>query len=135
MARQKESGRAKLIREGLQRAFPGSRWVKIHGDHFQESGIADLIGCVAGKYVAVELKMPGGQWDPLQRIFAEEIDKAGGIYILYEIDAQTNVRGNIARLEMLIRRALADKYLNEAANPHLLDLQIDIANGVKAWQK
>jgi hypothetical protein len=138
MARQKESGRTKLIREGLHKAFPGSRWVKIHGDHFQESGIADLIGCVAGRYVAIEMKTSAGQWDPLQKIFCEEVEKAGGIYILWTIDDSVTTKTNVDRLEMAVRRALAEKYLNEAANPHLLQMQIDIANGVTGgpkWQR
>ncbi len=44
----------------------------------QQAGLPDLIGCVEGKYVALEVKVPGKREDPLQRHTLDRITRAGG---------------------------------------------------------
>lgn len=43
------------------------------------SGLSDLILCVQGKFVAVELKTATGKSTALQRLFLEKIRQAGGV--------------------------------------------------------
>jgi hypothetical protein len=61
------------------------RWTKVHGgDPYQESGISDILGCYRGRFVAIEVKRPGGKVSPLQQRFLEDVEKAGGYAIVAE---------------------------------------------------
>lgn len=52
----------RYVRQRLKLAFgPHQRLVKIMGGLGQEVGIADLIGVIKGRAVALELKTPGGR--------------------------------------------------------------------------
>lgn len=42
-------------------------------------GISDIIACVGGKFVAIELKKDGGIASPHQKLFIKQIQAAGGI--------------------------------------------------------
>ena len=46
------------------------------------TGHADLVGCVRGQYVAIEVKSVTGRQSPEQRPFAERVTSAGGRYLL-----------------------------------------------------
>ncbi len=59
MVKKAESKLQLKIRHALERRWPGSWWFKVHGGPFQPAGIPDLLGCVAGRFVALEVKMPG----------------------------------------------------------------------------
>lgn len=53
--------------------------MKVHGGPYQIAGVPDLIGCVAGKFIALEVKMPnGGDPTEIQKIQISRIKKAGG---------------------------------------------------------
>lgn len=59
-------------------------YVKIHGSKFMPLGIPDLLCCVNGYFLGIEVKAPGklnGQSDE-QKIHQENIEKSGGIYLL-----------------------------------------------------
>jgi hypothetical protein len=43
------------------------------------AGVADIIVCYQGKYVALEVKIPGGRATPLQMHFLKQITIAGGL--------------------------------------------------------
>lgn len=49
------------IQRRLKRTFKKSFWFKVHGGPYQEAGIPDLLGCVRGKFIALEVKMPDGE--------------------------------------------------------------------------
>lgn len=53
---------------------------KTHGDH-KRAGLPDLIACVHGRYVAIEVKAPGGNHPVSKRQKAEldRIRRAGGL--------------------------------------------------------
>lgn len=51
---------------------------KVHGDPFQTAGLPDLIICVNGHFVGIEVKRPGGKATPLQLRMLERIIEAGG---------------------------------------------------------
>ena len=69
------------VRKRLQASFgPHCRMIKIMGGLGQEAGIADLIGCIKGRAVALELKTPGGRHklSPAQGDFLASWSAAGG---------------------------------------------------------
>ena len=52
-----ESKLTTLIIKALRRK--GGFWFKIHGSAYQTSGIADIVGCYRGRFIALEVKIPG----------------------------------------------------------------------------
>ncbi|WP_018934617.1 VRR-NUC domain-containing protein [Gracilibacillus lacisalsi] len=57
----------------------GAWHIKTHGSMFSKAGTPDIIACVKGKFVAIEVKRPeGGRVSELQRFHIEAINKAGG---------------------------------------------------------
>lgn len=58
------------------RELPKSWWEKI--SQRTVHGTPDILGCVNGKFVALELKADSGRADPLQLLKIEKINKAEG---------------------------------------------------------
>lgn len=58
----------------------GGWWHKTHGGPFQR-GLPDIIGCVKGRFIAVELKAPGreGRVTKLQMHILNQIHNSGGL--------------------------------------------------------
>lgn len=54
----KESYLTKKIRVKLKETY-GGIWVKIPGGPFMVSGFPDLVGCVDGFFIGIEVKLPG----------------------------------------------------------------------------
>ena len=52
------------------------------GGQFTKSGVPDIIACVNGYFVAIEVKAPTGKPSALQLYNLEQIKKSGGISIL-----------------------------------------------------
>ncbi len=80
MPKKPETRRQKKIRRALEREF-GGFWFKHHGSEFSEVGIPDLIGCVGGFYVGVEVKEPGETAEAIQKTIHKKIRGAGGICV------------------------------------------------------
>jgi hypothetical protein len=55
---------------------------KVWGGGYQRSGIPDLLMCVNGFFVAVELKAQGGTTSELQKLNTARINAANGIGII-----------------------------------------------------
>lgn len=62
------------------------QWLELQTDiHFYKAsdryhkGISDIILCVRGVFVAVELKKDGGEASPHQKLFIKQIIDAGGV--------------------------------------------------------
>lgn len=54
------------------------------GATYTKSGIPDILACVNGKFVAIEVKAPNGKPSELQLYNLREIEKAGGLaFLLY----------------------------------------------------
>jgi len=52
------------------------------------SGIPDIICCLDGKFIAIEVKRIGGKTTPLQEYELSKINKAGGkAKVIYSIEA------------------------------------------------
>jgi hypothetical protein len=73
---------ARLVRR-IQRYITerGGRCFKIHGgdNPFQEAGIPDILVCFQGRFLGLEVKLPGEEPSPVQRKVLSEIKAAGGI--------------------------------------------------------
>lgn len=54
-------------------------YTKIWGGGFQKSGIPDILSCVNGILVAVEVKASGGRPSELQKLNISRINQSGGI--------------------------------------------------------
>lgn len=65
----------------------GAYFIKTHGDRFSKVGTPDIIACVNGNFVAVEVKAENGKPSDLQLYHLEQIRKAGGYEtVLYPKD-------------------------------------------------
>ena len=56
----------------------GAYFIKTHGDRFSKVGTPDIIACVNGKFVALEVKATTGKPSELQLYHLKQIDLAGG---------------------------------------------------------
>lgn len=52
---------------------------KTHGGMYGTAGIPDIIACVGGRFVALEVKQPGGKPTRLQEITLGKVRASGGI--------------------------------------------------------
>jgi hypothetical protein len=76
----------------------GARSFKIHGDDsYQEAGIPDLLVCWRGRFIGLEVKLPGNTPSPLQEKVLREISRAGGIAEV--VTSVEQVRNLLAKLE------------------------------------
>lgn len=58
--------------------------VKYHGNYYSENGTPDILACVNGYFLAIEVKAPEGKPSELQLAKIAEIRKAGGFaYVVY----------------------------------------------------
>lgn len=65
----------------------GAYFIKTHGDRFSRIGTPDIIACINGKFVAVEVKGEKGKPSDLQLYHIDQIQKAGGYgTVLYPKD-------------------------------------------------
>lgn len=83
-----ESNNAKLFdKESTFQAYVVRRLKAVDKTHISwfkvmkanKNGVSDLILCVHGKFVAIELKHRGGKPTPLQLAFIDEVKSSGGI--------------------------------------------------------
>ena len=61
-------------------------FTKIWGGGYQKSGIPDLILCVNGFFISVELKAPNGRPSELQKMNTARINQSNGIGIILKPD-------------------------------------------------
>lgn len=61
----------------------GAYHVKIHGSAFMPAGTPDILACINGRFVAIEVKRPsGGVVSELQKLKLKQIEHAGGVGII-----------------------------------------------------
>lgn len=77
----KESTLQSTIRKAVLARYPGSFIFKVHGGPMQMAGIPDLVGCIHGRFVGLEVKLPVGSHpvSPVQRKVLDDLRRAGGI--------------------------------------------------------
>ena len=56
------------------------------GSMYGRSGVPDIIVCMEGRFIGIEVKAPGrkGTQTPLQKVAEEKIVRAGGQYFLVD---------------------------------------------------
>lgn len=59
---------------------------KVHGSKFMPSGIADIICCFNGSFLAIEVKRPGAknEQSEQQKVHERNVIKSGGTYLLVD---------------------------------------------------
>ena len=60
----------------------GAYFIKTHGDRFSRVGTPDIIACINGHFVAVEVKADKGKPSDLQLYHIQQINNAGGYAII-----------------------------------------------------
>lgn len=82
-----ETGVVREIVQAVTEAYPGSWGMKVHGSPYQPVGIPDLLFCVRGRFVALEVKYQrpgesrehaGSRATPQQLAQIASIRRAGG---------------------------------------------------------
>lgn len=60
---------------------------KEHGGQYGTAGVPDIICCCEGKFVALEVKVPGNKPTELQKRTLEAIEAAGGVAaVVHSVD-------------------------------------------------
>jgi hypothetical protein len=113
-----ETGLTGAIVRAIKKRHPGCWVVKIAGGPYQESGIPDLLVCVRGLLVGIEVKFqrPGesqdhalGRTTPGQHVQIMRINRAGG-----SAATVTSVKDALALIEYGL--AQREKELHESRN-------------------
>lgn len=74
----------------------GAYYVKYHGNQFSQVGVADLLVCYKGRFLAIEIKNETGKTSPLQDVNIELVKKAGGIsFVARSVEDVRKVIDNI----------------------------------------
>jgi len=88
------------IRKAIQKHYRKKSYVfKTHGSIFQAVGLPDLVGCIHGRFIGIEVKVPGKE-DTLtlkQEQVIMKINRAGGIAFM-----STNVKHSMEQLGKLL---------------------------------
>ena len=74
----KEAAIQKAICEFLG-CLENTWWFKVHGGPYQKAGVPDIVACVSGRFVALEVKRPGNRSTARQLSCQRAIEKSGGI--------------------------------------------------------
>lgn len=65
----------------------GAYYIKTHGSMFSKAGTPDILACVNGKFVGIEVKAPGGRVSALQIANIKLINNAGGVaFVAYSLE-------------------------------------------------
>lgn len=69
----------KKIQDAIQHFYPSCMIFKIHGNPYQVAGIPDLVCCINGRFVGLEVKCPGKNATEIQQAVLNRISQARGI--------------------------------------------------------
>lgn len=96
------------IKQALEKEYPNCFQFKSHGGKYQKIGLPDIIGCINGIFVGIEVKAPGLE-DTLTKIQAENIQRiimAGGIAFMSTSPEHTIKELKVRIKEWKVRRVL-----------------------------
>jgi len=82
----KEADITKQVRDYLhyKKVFHWKQW---QGPMSQPRGVSDIIGCINGKFFAIEIKVPGGLITQNQADFLGAVRASGGIaFVAYSVE-------------------------------------------------
>lgn len=72
----KESALQKKIQKLIE-SYGG--WVvKYHGSQYSKAGVPDLLACIHGRFLAIEVKLPGNKATKIQDAEIKRVREAGG---------------------------------------------------------
>lgn len=71
------------------------------GGQYTKAGVPDLLCCVNGRFVAIEVKAERGRVSPLQEHHIGEIEKAGGVALVVRPSDWDYLCSLIERLERM----------------------------------
>lgn len=83
-----EAGVVKSIVNAVQQQYPSTWFINVHGSGMQRAGTPDILLCIKGRFVALEVKhqKPGesdaaarGRTSKIQQIQIDRINAAGGL--------------------------------------------------------
>lgn len=91
----------KLFEERVNRFLRerGIWHVKFFANRNTRAGVPDVLACVGGRFVGIELKGPGGRPSPLQLHHCAEIAKSGGVAVVAWPEDFDSLRELLKRLE------------------------------------
>lgn len=82
---QQENKVQKSIQDYLESI--GAYRFKVHGEIFMRAGIPDIIACLKGRFIGIEVKDGNNTPSELQLAHGRKIQKAGGIFgVAYSVD-------------------------------------------------
>lgn len=81
------------------KTIPNAIFFKVSQGKYSSHGVSDIIGCVnngkhRGRLIAIEVKTPTGKATPLQTVFLDRVNAAGGLGFI-----AISVEGAIERLK------------------------------------
>lgn len=68
--------------EHKMKVDPVGWYTKVWGGGYQRSGIPDIVACVKGIFVAIEVKSSTGHPSELQKLNIRRINEAGGVAVV-----------------------------------------------------
>jgi len=80
------SGETKMKEQDIQAKI--QKYIKARGGYVvktitsNRAGIPDLLCCISGKFIGIEVKMPGANASPLQLANGTMIEAAGGLFLV-----------------------------------------------------
>jgi len=78
----KESVVQKKLMEKLREEFKGSYIRKIHSTIYSHNGVPDVLACINGLFIAIEVKTDTGRVSKLQERELNLVDQAGGLALI-----------------------------------------------------
>lgn len=79
------SGPEKKVENNIKKYLDklGAYYLKVHGSMYQPAGTPDILACVNGKFIGIEVKRPnGGTVSALQKNKLKKIELAGGVAVV-----------------------------------------------------
>jgi len=68
-------------------SIQGCKGIRIEQRPGMGTGVADILICFRGKFIAIEVKVPGGKATPLQMHFLNQITISGGLSaVVYSVE-------------------------------------------------
>jgi hypothetical protein len=113
---QPEARLQRKIREALERVI-GGHWRKEWAGEFSHPGVGDLVGCVQGLYIEVEVKTIKGRLRPTQKVHQRIITEHGGAYFIARTQAEAilQVGAYVIRHGQTIKDSIIFKAANSSA--------------------
>lgn len=93
--------REKTVENSIKRYLDniGAWYIKTHGSMFSKAGTPDIIACVKGTFVAIEVKKPGGVVSELQKAHIKLIQQAGGV--AFVTDSLEETKQHLAKFDLV----------------------------------